>query len=91
MTTIETIALAGVTMTALGGLGWLGSLTYHGGRQAQKLDSAIKDIGDLKETQAEHAKSIGVLEQLVMLVTEMRQDIKALIGKPTRRNSVSGD
>jgi hypothetical protein len=87
------IALAGLVITALGGLGWLGTLTWHGGRQSQKLDNAINDIKDIKTTQGEHSSAIAGWTHVAALLEEVRHDVKNLMtGKvqPPRRNSGTG-
>lgn len=92
MTGAEWISLGGLGVTALGGLGWLGSLTWHGGRQAQKLDSAIGDIKDLKDTTAEHAKAISTLDQFVSLLREVRDDVKEMMkSRPSARPRRQGE
>jgi hypothetical protein len=91
MTIAEGASLAGLAITALGGLGWLGSLTWHGGRQAQKLDNAASDIRDLKTKQDEHATSIAAWSQALSLLEEVRGDVKSLMTGRARRNSGTGD
>jgi hypothetical protein len=79
------IALGGLIITALGGLGWLGTLTWHGGRQSQKLDNAIADIKDIKETQGDHSAAIAGWTHVASLLEEVRADVKAyMTGRPSR-------
>lgn len=92
MTAGTWIALGGLVVTAMGGLGWLGVLTWHGGRQAQRLDGAVTDIGDLKRTQAEHGTAIAGWSHVAALLEEVRKDVKAIqLGRSTRRTSGTGD
>lgn len=85
------IALAGLTVTAFGGLGWLGSLTWHGGRQAQKLDNAIKDIAEIERTQTVHSTAIAGWAHVAAVVEEVRTDVKGLLTRNARRDSRGGD
>ena len=86
------IALGGLVVTALGGLAWLGSLTWHSGRQAQRVDSAINDIKDLKETQAIHSTAISGWSHVASLLEEVRADVKAyMTGRPPVRRKSPGD
>jgi hypothetical protein len=91
MTGAEWIALAGLGITALGGLGWLGTLTWHGGRQAQKLDNIIGKVDRIELTQTEHATAIATWPQVIKLLEEVRKDVKGLLTARVRRTSEAGD
>lgn len=79
MTIVEMATVIGGGCGAIGGLGWLASLTWHGGRQSQKLDNVIATVADLQKTQTEHARSISTLDQFVALLTEVRNDVKEMM------------
>lgn len=80
------IALAGLAVTALGGLGWLGALTWHGGRQSQRIDTAISDIKQMRRTQDEHGTAIAGWSHVAAMLEEVRADMKAYMMRPVRRN-----
>jgi hypothetical protein len=71
-----TAAIGGVAISVLGALA---GLIYHAGRHSQRLTAAEKDIGDLKDTQAEHGRAIIGFEQALELLREVRDDVKGLL------------
>lgn len=90
MNPTEWITLAGVAVTAIGGLGWLGTLTWHGGRQAQKLDNVITKVEKIDQTQGEHSTAIAAWTTALSLLEEVRHDVKGLLTARARRGG-TGD
>lgn len=82
-------AVAGVLVTILSGMA---ILIYNAGRHSQRLDRVEGDVKDLKIVQDEHGHKLSVLDQLMVLLQEVRGDVKDLLtgAKPVRRRPGEG-
>lgn len=93
MTPVEIGAASGVAAVLVTILSGIAILIFNAGRHSQRLDRAEGDIKEIRGKQDEHAQRLSVVDQLVGLVQEVRDDVKELItGKitPARRRA-SGD
>lgn len=77
-------ATAGCVAILVSVIGGLLLLAYKAGGHSTRLTAVEEQIGKIKQTQDEHTRSLSVVDQMLDLLKDLRQDVKDILtGKTT--------